>query len=210
MLVSGWRGNGIEYICNWTLDKLWFQKRPEGLGLNHFRYHLTVYFTCRDLNYNDLQEFPLAIRTLSKLQELWVCICTHIHENTPACMTIMVALSQVIPLSDFNVALGYNLSRPKQVLATHPRSRLPAHKHRCTRTYTQAVIFLCFSRCFVACIWVTDTVYVYVFTSRVSKNVFQLCNGRCNEDIWLASHSQAQTVTSPNTQNLIYIDGVSH
>lgn len=28
------------------------------------------WFSFRDLNYNDLQEFPVAIRTLSKLQEL--------------------------------------------------------------------------------------------------------------------------------------------
>ena len=51
-------------------------------------------------------------------------------------MTIMVALSQVIPLSDFNVALGYNLSRPKQVLLTHPRTRSPARTHRRARTHT--------------------------------------------------------------------------
>lgn len=55
-------------------------------------------------------------------------------------MTIVVALSQVIPLSDFNVALGYDLSRPEQVLATHPRSRWPARTNRRTRTYTHTPI----------------------------------------------------------------------
>lgn len=97
-------------------------------------------------------------------------------------MTIVVALSQVIPLSDFNVALGYDLSRPKQVLATHPRTRSPARTH--TETYTHIHTKPCFpsafSRCSTACICVTDTAYVCVFTSHVSKNVFQLCNGRCN------------------------------
>lgn len=44
-------------------------------------------------------------------------------------MTIMVALSQVIPLSDFNVALGYNLSHPQQVLPAHIRTHLSAHTH---------------------------------------------------------------------------------
>lgn len=99
----------------------------------------------RDLNYNDLQEFPVAIRTLSKLQELWVH--THTKTHLPG-MTIMVALSQVIPLSDFNVALGYNLSHPQQVLPAHIRTHLSAHTHshmhaqarKRTHTHTQ-----CFS-----------------------------------------------------------------
>lgn len=54
-------------------------------------------------------------------------------------MTIMVVLSQVIPLSDFNVALGYNLPHPKQVLATHPRTRFPARTHGRAHTYTNRV-----------------------------------------------------------------------
>lgn len=99
-------------------------------------------------------------------------------------MTIMVALSQVIPLSDFNVALGYNLPRPKQVLATHPRTHLPAHTHRHAHTYTQTLFSLSFSRCSTVCICVTDTAYVCLFTSHVSKNAFQLCNGRCNMKIY--------------------------
>lgn len=69
--------------------------------------------------------------------------CEYTHTQTRKThlpdMTIVVALSRVIPLRDFNVALGYNLSHPKQVLATHPRSRSPARTHRRTCTHTSRV-----------------------------------------------------------------------
>lgn len=95
------------------------------------------------------------------------CAHTHTQTHLPG-MTIVVVLSRVIPLSDFNVALGYNLSRPKQVLATHPRSHSP-----CTYTQTHThkpCFFLGFSRCFAACICVTDTAYVLcVYVSCIQK-----------------------------------------
>lgn len=97
---------------------------------------------------------------------------THTRKTHLPNMTIVVALSQVIPLSDFNVALGYDLSRPEQVLATHPRSRWPARTHRRTRTYTHTnrvfpplqQMFRCVHMCH------TDTsVCVRVYISCVQK-----------------------------------------
>lgn len=61
-------------------------------------------FTPRDLNYNNLQEFPVAIKTLSKLQELWVDKHTdgqqHTETHLPD-MSIMVALSLPNPVKWF-------------------------------------------------------------------------------------------------------------
>lgn len=119
-------------------------------------------------------------------------------------MTIMVALSQVIPLSDFNVALGYNLSHPKQVLPRHPRTHLLGHTH--ARTHT--MFFFSFSRCSAVCICVTDTAYVCVFTSHLSKNVFQLCNGRCNMRTYELPLAQKRTPFS--TQHQRHIDKLSN
>lgn len=52
--------------------------------------------------------------------------------------------------------------------------------HRHANTHTHTMFFFSFSRCSTVCICVTDTAYVCMFTSHLSKNVFQLCNDRCN------------------------------
>lgn len=115
------------------------------------------------------------------------CEYIHIGRNTHLPdMTIMVALSWIIPLSDFNVALGYNLSRSKQVLDTHPRSRLHIH----TKT-----VFTQLQQMFHSmhmCHRYSAYVCVCVLTSYGSKIVFQLYSGRCN--MRMSPHSQTHVV----------------
>lgn len=88
-------------------------------------------------------------------------------------MTIMVVLSQIILLSNFNAALGYDLSHHKQVLLKHPRT----HLHACTHTHVHArtKCFLLASADVPHCAHVSQIQAVCVFTSHLSKNVSQLC-----------------------------------
>lgn len=73
-----------------------------------------------------------------------------------------------------------SLALSRCCLHTHAPARLHVHTDTQAHSHTHTMFSLCFSRCSAACICVTDTVYVCVFTSHLSKNVFQLCNGRCN------------------------------
>lgn len=63
---------GIMY--GWTVICIAGEKKIPSLSLTEFfcvlLWRSSDGLSPRDLNYNDLQEFPMAIRTLGKLQEL--------------------------------------------------------------------------------------------------------------------------------------------
>lgn len=61
-----WGDGGLTEACCLGCNPGSFTLRPGGL----LGALTTLCSPCRDLNHNDLQEFPVAIRTLGRLQEL--------------------------------------------------------------------------------------------------------------------------------------------
>lgn len=100
------------------------------------------------------------------------CTQTHLPDM------IMVALSQVIPLSDFNVALGYNLSRLKQVLPTPPTP--PPHTHTHWSACMHTKFFSTSADVSSVNVCQRASACLHLIYPKKKKNAFQLCNGRCN------------------------------
>lgn len=128
---------------------------------------------------------------------------SHTHTNPPAWHDYHGCFIPSNPVKCFNVALGYNLSRLKQVLP-----RIPRHKHTHTRTHTQTrwsarmhtVFFFSFNRCSQCeCVSACEC----VFTSHLSKKkkCFSAVQWQVqHEDIWLHSCSQTHHLKKNNWQ----------
>lgn len=101
---------------------------------------------------------------------------SHTHTNPPAWHDYHGCFIPSNPVKCFNVALGYNLSRLKQVLPRIPRHK-HTHTHMLVCTYAHSV-FLQLQQMFA--VWMCVSVRVRVYISFIQKNAFQLCNGRCN------------------------------